>query len=71
MPYINPKVTPHDVEQHYKMGTVLDGAPELEAAKSLAADGKLKLECSSFKDPGEDYTALLKGSKRITYWAGY
>jgi len=32
---------------------------------------RLEVEESQFKDPREDYTALLLNGERIGYWPGY
>ncbi len=70
MPHLK-EVGDEDVRNHYRCAQILRGAPSLEEAIELAGKGKLKLECSSFSDPGEDYTALSLEGKRITYWPGY
>ena len=70
MPHMK-KAGRFDVEGHYRAGVTLKDAPSLEEVLALADEGKVHMECSSFTDPGEDYTALVVDGKRITYWPGY
>jgi len=65
------KATQGDLEMFSFMGR-FSTTPEREAkARKALEEGTLEFEESGFKDPGEDYTALVANGERLATWGGY